>query len=420
MTAPVSGLYPYLRVFQQRPDGSLWSPGVPDPPFIPTDPDPTDFSVITKASLVSNYQIDPPPVDTFVLRQTVPALADPLVPTGSDNVGWTGDVSGGVFTSLHTVPANTTRKGCVFLHDVILTDATSKLDDCIVFGGPATASRLGLVIAGAGGQLNRVTIWGLATSVQYYRNGIRHTGGVLTVNRCAIYRVVDAIHTSSSQPVYVYGNLADRFSFFDNDADHASGTPSLWTHNDFVQRTAGAGGLDEIIGNLIMARCDTTGVTWSGGSPGSGTASNGTIPTSHPTTRPTVATPIGMPATQLNDGYRNSFIEGNYCNGIMYSNASGFAPTIEDNWLEGGNNPSALIHFTTGTTNAPIIKRNKFGIAGYRTSTIRYLISYPTGTAAVIGTGADANIFGNFPSTIAAGIDGDPITITSGGGRYTA
>lgn len=418
MTSPTPGLYPYLRIFQTRSNGSLWSPGVPDPPFVPTDPTPSVFSTITRANLVANYQVTPPVTDTFVLRQTIPACANPLVPTTSDNVGWTGDTSGGVFTALHTVPSGVTRKGCVFLHDVILTDETSKLDDCIVFGGPATASRLGLVMANSGGQLNRVTIWGLATSVAYYRNGIRHSSGDLRVTRCVIMRVVDAVRTSGGR-VFLHGTLGDRFAFFDNDNDHATGTPPYWTHNDFIQRTAGAGP-DEIFGNLVMSRCDTTGVTWSGGSPGSGTASNGAVPTVHPTTRPTTATPIGMPATQLNGGYRNSFIEGNYCNGIMYSNSSGFLSTIEDNWLEGGNNPSALIHFTTGTTNQPQIRRNKFGIAGYRTGVTRFLISYPSGTPAVIGTGADANVFGNFPSTVAAGIVGDPITITSGGGRYTA
>lgn len=346
----------------------------------------------------------------------MPVLVDPLNPVSTDNVGWTGDTSGGTFTSLHTVPANTTRKGCVFLHDVILTDATSKLDDCIVFGGPPVSSRPGLITASNGGQLNRVTVYGLATSVVYYRNAVNY-GGNFTATRCAMMRCCDAFRSSSGTAT-LNGCISGPTAFFNNDLNQPNGSPPNWGHADAMQSTAGAGPR-YIIGCYARAWSDCTGVTWSGGSWGSGTASKAPVPTVHPTTRPTVATPIGMPEVALNAGYWNDVIHGGlYANGYIHTGVSGFITTMEDTWLEGGNNPSGLFQFTTGTTNQPTWRRNKFGIGGWWSGSVRYLAIYPSGTAAVVGTGADANVFGDFASCQARGIVGDPITITSGGGRY--
>lgn len=410
----MTAAFPYIRVYQPKPSGILASPGVPDLSYVP--PVANGTFALSAARLSSVFGTNPP--DSFVVGTTKPVLVDPLNPVGTDNVGWTGDTSGGTFTTTHTVPSNTRMKGCVFLCDVILTDATSILEDCIVFGGAPTASRPGLITMNNGGQLIRVTVWGTHSSVVYYRNATRLSAGVLTATRCAFYRCTDALRGSGGQ-IRAYGCMFDWFAFWDNDADQGGGTPPNWSHNDALQMTAGAGP-HEFIGNVVISRCDTTGVTWSGGSPGSGTASNGAVP-APVTSRPTTHTPIGMPATQLNAGYRNAFMEGLYCNGVSFTNSTGFIATINDNWFEGSNNPSANVQFTTGTTNQITMLRNKFGVAGYRTGLTKFLASYNSATTTKnTGTGADVNVFGSFPSTIAAGIVGDPVTVTTGGLRYTA
>lgn len=435
---------PLITIFQPAPNGILRSPGRRDLPYVPPI-DSTAF--LSKARLFSVFTVDPP--DSFELGVTLPVLVDPLNPVGTDNVGWSGDTSGGTFLTTHTVPANTTRKGCVFLCDVILTDATSILDDCLILGGTATPSRLGLVMANNGGQLIRCTIWGTHTSVQYYRNGIRHSAGDLHVERCGIFRCIDGVRSSGGR-TYVHGNLFDRFAFFADDSDHASGSasaPPYWTHNDALQVTAGAGP-HEFIGNLVYGRCDLTGVTWSGGSPGSGNAIDGTN-SGAVTSRPTVATPIGTPSYQLNgtpspldpsppgggySRYFNAFGYGLYCNGITFSNSSGFIGIITDNWIEFTNDPSANVQFTTGTTNQITLLRNRLGVGGFRTlSTRKFLGSWSSSTPAGqvnTGSGADRNVFGDFPSCVATatlngvskpgGIVGEPVIVTTGGVRFTA
>lgn len=437
MTAPA--VSPYVRVYQPKPSGIIGSPGMLDLPYIAPA---GSAALLTRAVLTSTWSVTPP--DSFVLGTTMPVLDDPLNPTGTDNVGWTGDTSGGVFVgAVHTVPAGTRRKGCVFLCDVQLTDSTSILDDCIIFGGVGyNGSRPGLVTASNGGQMVRCTIWGLATSVAYYRNGVNFQGN-FTAERCALFRCVDALRTTTGT-LTLLGSLFDRFAFFDNDQDHPSGTvtsPPLWTHNDAFQITSVSPNQHRIIGNLFMQRCDITGVTWSG-TPGSSTASNGAVPTSHPTTRPTVATPIGMPATQLNpqtisagttSRYITPWLYGVYCNGLMFNN-TGHKALITDNWFEGGNDPSSLVHLVTGTANQIILLRNRFGVGGFRTlSTRKFLGSWSSSTPASqidTGTGGDVNVFGDFQScrdtlTLSgvskpAGIVGEPVVVTSGGVRYAA
>lgn len=374
----------------------------------------------------------------FLVGGTLPVLADPLVPIESDNVGWDGTVGSTVTTNPYTISASTTVEDTVFLCDVIFTDSTSRAVNCIFLGGavpnPATG-RSGIVIMNNGGYMERCTVYGTHTSIAYWRNGVRVFGGILTALRCAFYRCVDAVRSSSTAKILLYGCLFDRFAFFDDDADHASSSPNpYWTHNDAAQITTDSG-LHEVIGCLMWGRCDVTGVTWSGGSWGNGTASNGATPPAV-IALPTVATPIGMPATQINAGYWNTWIRGNWCNGFM-NNGTGIEYLFEDNWLEGTNDNSAIIQMVNTGTQVQI-RRNHFGVGGYRTSATRkFLASWPsTGTTTDLGTGDDVNMYGDpdnptlFQSCVETttlggvshpgGIVGQPVITTTGGIRYTA
>lgn len=376
----------------------------------------------------------------FTIGQTLPVLADPLVPVASDNVGWDGNLSGGTITAgnPYTIPSNTTVQNMAFLVDVVFTDATSRAKNCLFLGGPVpnpATGRSGIVIMNNGGYMERCTVYGTHTSIAYWRNGVRLFGGVLTALRCAFYRTVDAIRSSSTSKILVYGSLFDRFAFFDDDADHPSDpVQPFWTHNDAGQITTDSG-LHEVIGCLVWSRCDVTGVTWSGGPWGSGTASNSALPAAI-TAVPTVAQRIGMPATQLNAGYWNAWVRGNWCNGFT-NNGTGIEYLFEDNWFEGTNDNSAIVqNVNTGTEIQ--IRRNHFGVGGFRTvGTRKFLASWPSsGTIADTGTGPDVNMFGDpdnptlFQSCIdtttlsgvsfPGGIVGQPVIVTSGGMRYTA
>lgn len=401
MSSPLRQL-PYIRLYRVG-TTKIYSPGTPDYPITPTTPN-SKVSTLSGVQMVTTYSSGGGPPDTFVVGTTLPVLVDPLNPQPTDNVGWTGDTSGGTFTTLQTIPAGATRKGCVFNCDVIAGAGVS-FEDCMFHGGPPITSRGGCLTVNSGANFLRCTFYGTAASLAYYRNGINHGAGTLNVTRCAFYRWVDMIH-SNGGIVNTAGNLSDRFAYFNNDADHANSSPPSWTHNDFVQHLAGAGPHTHK-GDLIWSRFETAGVVWSGGTPGSGTASGGDI---------------GMPSTPLNAGYWNVNVGGVYGNGFMFSNVSGFTATITDCWIEGGNNSSSLMSFTTGTTNNVTALRNKFGIGGYRTAQVRYLASWPTGTTTNTGTGADVNVYAPhsvFPS-VPTSLQGTPVTVTSGGMRYTA
>ena len=376
----------------------------------------------------------------FLVGTTLPVLADPLVPTTSDNVGWDGNSSNGTITSgnPYTIPAGVTVSNMVFLVDVVFTNATSRAVNCLFLGGPVPSppgTRPGLVIMNNGGYMERCTVYGTHTSVVYWRNGVRIYGGVLTARRCAFYRTCDHIRSSSTARLLVYGCLFDRHAYFDNDNDQASSSPNpFWTHNDAIQITTDSG-LHEVIGCLVWSRCDVTGVTWSGGSPGNGTASNGSTPPPI-TSRPTVAQPIGMPATQLNAGYRTQWLEGVWSNGFM-NNGTGIEYLFEDNWMEGTNDGSACIQMVNTGTELQC-RRNHFGVGGYRTNpTRKFLVSHPTsGSTIDLGTGDDRNMYGDpdhpdlFQSCVdtvtlngvskPGGIVGEFCIQTSGGLRYTA
>lgn len=349
-----------------------------------------------------NAEVRSAPEPPFLFGWTLAVCDDPLNPKVTDNVGWDGDSSGGTWYGDQTIPANTTWSNRIIYGNVYFTDDTSRLENSIIYGSAFAVNKPGLVVVTNGGYLFRCTIWGSKTTVGYWTNGIKHTGGVLTVIRCVIFRVVDCIHTSgTTNRVVAWGNLGGYYSFFDNDLDHASGTPAYWTHNDFVQGLSGVGPHD-LVGNTVYAFCDTTDVTWSGITWGSGVASNG------PNT-------VGMPATALNAGYWNAAGKCTWANGFTFSNVSGFIVNLERNWIDGVNASSGMIQFTTGTTNLPTYVGNRFGLGGKKSGSGKiFLISHKVGTVATIGTGADANIFWDCPS-VPVNLRNQPLVFTDGG-----
>jgi hypothetical protein len=360
--------------------------------------------------ILDGLEVAPSVDDAFVYGLTEPVCVDPLNPKPTDNVGWTGDSSGGVFGDPTqntiqnlTIPANTTWSNRIIWANVTMTNATSRLENCIVYGSVFGGSRTGLVIAANGGQLYRCTIYGMPKSVSYYTNGIKHTAGTLDIQRSVVMRVVDGIHTSGSTSARIIdkGNYAARFAVFDNDLDHANDAVRPYaTHNDWLQVLTASTVQHETVGTKVESFFDTTGVVWSGGVWGSGTASGGQI---------------GMPSTFLNWGYWSEEGRGTWCNGITFSNQTGHKARIEFCWLDGVNASSGIVQFTTGLTNQPVLKGNRFGLGGKPSGSGKfYLISYPKGTPAVIGTGTDANTFADLP-TVPAPLRGQPLTFTDGG-----
>lgn len=350
--------------------------------------------------------------DNFLPRVTEPVCVDPLNPQPTDNVGWDGDSSGGVMgdstqpTALTViVPANTTWSNRKIYANVELADSTSRLENCIVFGGAYATNKPGLVMWAAGGFLDRCTIWGTPKSVNWYTNGHRGTGGTLITNRCVIMRCVDAARTSTASARWIdYGSLITRFAFFDNDQNQSKSTPAFYTHNDGFQASAVATLRHELHGTKIDSYFDTTGVTWSGGAWGVGTASGGEI---------------GMPSTALNAGYWNAAGKGTWCNGITLSGASGHNVLIDGIWIDGVNASSGMVQFTVGDAANPnrveITGGSRFGLGGKPSGSGKfYMCSWPSSTIAVIGTGADAPVFADLPSVPPA-LRGTPITFTATG-----
>lgn len=348
----------------------------------------------------------PDPGVDFIYGFTEPFNSSPQAPRPSANVGWDGNSSGGVFNGDQTVPANTTWSNRIIHGNVTLTDSTSKLVNCYIDGSAFAGNKPGLVMVGSGGSLTRCTIMGTSVSVSYYTNGINHTGGTLTVDRCVVQRVIDCVHTSGSTAKLISkGNLYGRYALFTNDANHADDTVrAYWTHNDAIQILSGVGP-HVIIGDKIEAFFETAGVVWSGGAWGSGTASGGVI---------------GMPAEGLNAGYYNTYHElGTWANGLTFSNTSGYIVSIERCWIDGVNANSGMIQFTTGTTNQITLKGNRFGLSGKASASNRmYLISYQSGNSVTIGTGADANVFGEYIS-VPPSQRGTALTFGAGGVAIT-
>jgi hypothetical protein len=334
-----------------------------------------------------------PVADFFIAGLTKPVCADPLNPTAADNVGWDGDSSGGTFGDptqntkvILTIPANTTWSNRIIYANVQFTNATSKMVNCIVFGAAFSGDRLGLVLVPSGGNMERCTVYGMPKSVSYYTNGVRVTGGVLTTKRCVFMRTIDAVRISAGGSTARWideASYGDRFAFFDNDADHANdAVRPYWTHNDFFQATIAATAQHSMFGSRVEAFFDTTGVVWSGGSPGVGTASGGSI---------------GMPSTALNAGFKDELGRGTWCNGVTLSNVSGHKIKIDSIWINGVNAGSGMVQFTVSSSTNPnqlVLLRSRFALGGVPSGSGKfYCVTYASSTLATIGTGADANIF---------------------------
>jgi hypothetical protein len=353
--------------------------------------------------------------DIFVYGVTEPTLLDPLNPTPSDNVGWDGDASGGTMGDPNqpsaltvTVPANTTWTNRIIYANVVLSDDTSRLENCIVFGGAYATNRLGLVMAASGGSMLRTTVYGTAKSVNYYTNAVRVTGGTLVTDRCAFFRTIDSVRcTTGTDTQWIdYGSYGTRFAFFDNDLDHPTGTsswPAYWTHNDLLQASTVSSKRHELHGTKMESFFETEGVVWTGGGWGKGTASGGTI---------------GMPATALNAGYWSVLGKGTWCNGITMSNGSGHKLLLDRVFLDGVNATSGMVQFTVSNTTTPNqveIQGGQWGLGGKPSGSGKfYLATWGSSTLSVIGSGSNVPRFANTASVPPA-LRGQPITFTATG-----
>jgi hypothetical protein len=343
-----------------------------------------------------------PLASTFVLGTTKPKILNPDVPTSADNVGaafgWNG-VTLRVLNGDQTIPANTTWTDKLIHGYVNFTDSTSKLVNSFVDGRPPGGTfRAGLVNGAHGGQLDRVTIRASAAATTNYLNGINSTGGNWTVNRSDISRVVDSVHVNGAGWVRMTANQLHDYSFWDNDPTHATDTahPS-WSHGDVgIQRLSGSGNGDWLEGNSIQGFFDTTGVTWSGGAVGSGTASGGLI---------------GTPATALNSGYPAR----NYANLITYSNVQPYVGmTFLNNWLNGGSYPSGMLQMTVAGNHSFRLEGNRFALGGMPGGSAKriYLCTYAATSAVNFGTAPNVyDTTSNVPSTLR----GKPLTFTTSG-----
>lgn len=359
---------------------------------------------------------EPPTQGPFVLGTTKPKLTNPLSPTVNDNVGWDGNSSGGTIGSqaspagVYTVASGVTVENMVFWCDVILASATSKMKNCIVYGGTCTtyiSTQVALINAPNGGQLERVTVYGWAHSVKYWRNAVNHRGGVLTIDRSALYRCVDLINSDgASQQLIVRGSIGGRYAFFDNDADHKNdAVHPWWTHNDWIQLKGGSMSVVHTIdGNVVEAFFDTTGVTWSNGSPGQGVASSG-------------AGSIGMPHTALNAGYWDAAGRGTWANGISHTNS----PTnsvVKRNWVNGVSASSGMLMWTGDTAGCIMtIESNIIGLGGKPSGGgIIYIVQWPGTSTRTIGSGGTANKFAS-DSSVPASLQGTNVPFTSTGAK---
>lgn len=336
----------------------------------------------------------------FTLGMTKPTLANPDSPTATDNVGaaygWNG-VSLAVMNGDQTIPANTTWSNKLIHGYVTFTDSTSKLTNSVVDGrAPGGAFKSGLVNGANGGQLDRVTLRASAAAAEYYLNGLTSTGGDWTITRTDISRIVDGVHVNGNGAIKMLGCRVHDFSFFDDDQDHASDSAHpYWTHNDSIQRLSGNGEGDWLEGNSLESFFDTTGVTWSGGSWGSGTASGGLI---------------GMPATALNGGYWNAFGKGNWANMITYSNIAPYTGmTFLNNWFDGGNHPSGMVQMTVTGAHSFRLEGNRWGLGGKPSSANKiFLATYAS--SSTVNTGpAGSNVFDSTADTPVS-LRGDALT----------
>lgn len=365
----------------------------------------------------SNVVIPPDPPEPFIYGETVPFNDDPYNPIPAYNVGWDGTIDL-TTTGDVTMPNNATWTNRVIYGNVTL-GTNSTLQNCIIHGSAAAPNKPALVRVPAGGTLRRCTIVGNASSLAYQTNCLTMTGGsLLTLDRNVFWRSNDHVKLSGSgvanSKLVSTGNLYKEYAFWDNDADHATGTPPYWSHNDAIQMSAASSQQHVLLGDKYISYFDCEGVVWSGGSFGVGQASGGTV---------------GRPATALNGGYwRLPYPEevakgiegrGTFANGVTFSNVTGFKASIEKCWIDGVNAGSGLIQFTVGASNVMTLKGNRFGLGGKRSGAgTLYLVSYKVGDVATIGTGADANIYDDL-SSVPTALRGTPLTFTSTGAKIT-
>jgi hypothetical protein len=358
---------------------------------------------------------EPPLPTTFIVGVTKPKLVDPLNPTVSDNAGWNGDFSGGVIGSidqpagLYMVQAGETVQNMIFWCDVKTAGPTAKMRNCIVFGGRANPfSRFGLVDCSNGGDIERVTVYGMAHSVDYFRVAFYHRGGVLRLHRNAWFRVVDGINSDgTTNQVIATGNVGRQFAFFNTDKDHKNdGLRPWWTHNDWSQIKGGSMAIEHIIdGNAIDAFCDSTGVTWTGGSPGSGIA------------RITGANSVGRPDVALNEGYWDAQGRVTWCNVVSFTNKPSKSK-VQRNWVNGGNSPSGIFMWTPDTAGSEfVLKENRVRLGGKPSSSgTVYVVQWPSNSKRTIGTGASANKF-DTTSDVPLALRGADVPFTSTGAK---
>ncbi|MGB4759385.1 MAG: hypothetical protein WBP26_05015 [Candidatus Saccharimonadales bacterium] len=341
-------------------------------------------------------------IDVFELGVTKPKLDNPESPTADDNVGaaygWNG-VTLTVMNGDQTVPANTTWTNRLINGYVDMTDSTSRLINCVIAGrAPGGAFRAGLVNGANGGYLERCTVRTTATSATYYMNGIRGTGGTWTIVRCDISRVVDGLRTSGSGGMQAFGCRMHDYSFWDTDNDQAGDqTYPYWSHGDIgLQRTSGTSNTDRLEGCSVQGYFDVTGVVWSGGAWGSGTASGGLI---------------GAPSTALNNGFPNR----NYSNLVTYSSTQPYSGMVFlNNWFDGGNHPSGMVQMTVAGAHNFRLEGNRFGLGGKVGGAQNriYLATYAS--ASTVNFGSNPNIFDNLPN-VPTSLRGQAITFISSG-----
>jgi hypothetical protein len=338
----------------------------------------------------ANFRMD---IDEpFVANSDAPA-ADPR-----DNTGCRIPLA--LLTTLsgnQTVTTGQTLSGKLILGDVTMSGGT--LIDCVVQGSaPANPSRPGL-INGTSGTLQYVTLRprpGALLDPNYqttpaagratYKNNAHISGGPWLFERCDISLLVDGIHQSSgSSTVTVKGCLFHDKIFWDCDPAQASvAAPNqYYSHGDDIQNLAGATTWD-VHGNSFQAFFDCTGVVWSGGAWGQGTASGGTY---------------GTPSTALNRGFFHPWLpgKGTWANGFNTTGSAVWHGSHKFNWHNGVNAGSANLQFGSGGVGHSVtFEGNRFGTDGQTTSGGNptssgslFLASWPSTTAVTIGpTGA--------------------------------
>lgn len=355
----------------------------------------------------------PPPGAEFVYGQTKPVLVDPYNPKSSDNIGWDGNSSGGTITAVTTTIARLqTLSNRIIIGDLIFTDDTSEIENCLVLGSVWNKARSGMLTMTNGGRVTSSTVQGEQRSGGYARNNLTQSGGKLIADRSAFFGATDSIHTTGTASSWTLNGCAlGRNAFRNDDNDHSTDTKHpFWTHADGSQVLNAGVGPYTAFGCLVDGFFDTRGVIPSGVWGAAGTTYSGGV--------------LGMPSVALNAGYVTKHAPlayaGNRSNGLSWTNNNpGFVISVTYCWIDGVDAPSGMVMITTGGTAADLtMEGNRFGLAGYRSGGTTYLIQHPSNTVLHLGTGTKADVYGDFPS-VPTTLRGKPITHTADGAKYT-